>query len=219
MIDKVKAIQLRQEGNTYEAIANILNCSVAWCKKNLTGIEKNSIKPVETKPKRFIRTCITNEDGTITAARLNIATGEIKPFRYDKPELIIIPKGVMNTTKDPFWMSTPIAGERESITERQLRISQENKSCYKLTNYVSLEDAKEDFTFLDNLLVGVSNLGSSNEVSHNLMFGMLRDLSYINFESIKTYTGFSDTFCHKLATQLRVLDNAFSSAITKNNIL
>lgn len=38
MVDKVKAIQLRQDGLTYPEIAALLGCSLGWCKTNLNGV-------------------------------------------------------------------------------------------------------------------------------------------------------------------------------------
>lgn len=42
MVDKIKAIELREEGLSYEQIAKELNCSIVWCKKNLKAISKNT---------------------------------------------------------------------------------------------------------------------------------------------------------------------------------
>ena len=49
MIDKPKAIQLRMDGLTYVRIAQILSCSVAWCKKNLKGIRPGVVSTNPTK--------------------------------------------------------------------------------------------------------------------------------------------------------------------------
>jgi len=42
MIDKARAIELREQGWTYKEIASELGCSENWCKINLKGIEKNT---------------------------------------------------------------------------------------------------------------------------------------------------------------------------------
>ena len=39
MVDKHKAIKLRQDGYQYKDIAAELGCSLAWCKQNLKHIE------------------------------------------------------------------------------------------------------------------------------------------------------------------------------------
>ena len=46
MVDKVKAIKLRQEGLSYKEIAKELECSEIWCKKNLKDTQKD-IKEVD----------------------------------------------------------------------------------------------------------------------------------------------------------------------------
>lgn len=43
MIDKQKALELREQGKTYDEISVELDCSVAWCKKNLKGIKRKDI--------------------------------------------------------------------------------------------------------------------------------------------------------------------------------
>jgi len=42
MIDKKKAIELREMGLSYDDIAKEIKCSVVWCKKNLKGVSKNT---------------------------------------------------------------------------------------------------------------------------------------------------------------------------------
>ena len=40
MVDITKAVELRHRGLTYEEIATHLDCSLAWCKKNLKEYKK-----------------------------------------------------------------------------------------------------------------------------------------------------------------------------------
>jgi len=42
MVDKQKAIKLRENGCTYTQISEQLGCSVDWCKRNLKGVKKNT---------------------------------------------------------------------------------------------------------------------------------------------------------------------------------
>lgn len=51
--DRQLAIQMRLHGSTYKEIALVLGCSVAWCKKELVGIEPGKVKvdPVKTEVK------------------------------------------------------------------------------------------------------------------------------------------------------------------------
>lgn len=50
MVDKIKALKLREDGKTYKEIAEELDCSVDWCKRNLQGHCKHTKeKPVVEK--------------------------------------------------------------------------------------------------------------------------------------------------------------------------
>ena len=44
MVDKVKALELRESGLTYQQIADELKCSLDWCKRNLKGHCKHTIE-------------------------------------------------------------------------------------------------------------------------------------------------------------------------------
>lgn len=44
MIDKQKAIELKESGLTNKEVAMALDCSEDWCKRNLKGIKKKDIK-------------------------------------------------------------------------------------------------------------------------------------------------------------------------------
>jgi hypothetical protein len=44
MVDKVRAIELRKSGKTYKEIAEILGCSIDWCKRSLSGVECVKVK-------------------------------------------------------------------------------------------------------------------------------------------------------------------------------
>lgn len=42
MVDKVRAVELRKQGLTYDEIAEHLGCSFSWCASNLREVEKGS---------------------------------------------------------------------------------------------------------------------------------------------------------------------------------
>jgi len=62
MIDKERAIALRKAGASYAQIADALNCSLAWTKKNLRGIKKEPEK--------------SSQQLNIEAIKLHVATIE-----------------------------------------------------------------------------------------------------------------------------------------------
>ena len=62
MIDKQRAVELKESGLTNKEIAQRLGCSEDWCKKNLKGIKKKDIKPEDfeyLKTKGKGKSCIT----------------------------------------------------------------------------------------------------------------------------------------------------------------
>jgi hypothetical protein len=175
---------------------------------------------------KFVRTIITNEDGTITPARLNTLTGEIKPFTHwkklelDEKRKRIEIKGSINTDHErvPLWELIP--APKYPTVDSIGRIPRKNKlndNNVFLKEYMSLEQAKEDIPALDNLFEGVSKLdcGNSRPLHKGLLFSMLRDLDEINANTIQVYTGYSEKYCQRLAQYLRVLSTAFDKEIEK----
>lgn len=56
MVDKARAIELRQGGRSYSEIAAILKCSEAWCKLYLKDVVKGErvINDAEVVRQRYI---------------------------------------------------------------------------------------------------------------------------------------------------------------------
>ena len=74
MIDKQKALELREKGATYAEIAEELGCSVDWCKRNLKGIPKHTIEKdaVNALIKRAkSSTAITSGDIVVESRKLH----------------------------------------------------------------------------------------------------------------------------------------------------
>lgn len=61
MIDKALATNLRKQGNTYKNIASIMGCSVAWCKKNLSEVEVDSLEQNVHTDAKLQAICILEE--------------------------------------------------------------------------------------------------------------------------------------------------------------
>lgn len=40
MVNKIEATKLREEGHSYEEIAQLMGCSVSWCKRYLKDVER-----------------------------------------------------------------------------------------------------------------------------------------------------------------------------------
>ena len=126
MVDKHKAIKLRQDGYQYKDIAAELGCSLAWCKQNLKHIEvlKDSKKLItgaiySTKFNGLLTIIKDNgwdkvsikfidTDNFKIVSRSNILNGTLKD--YNRPSVFgigYIGEGVHKTTinrkKNPFY--------------------------------------------------------------------------------------------------------------------
>lgn len=181
------------------------------------------------KERKYIRTTITNPNGTITTARINTVTGEIKPYKYSKGidrirakplnEPVSIDYGAEGDLLDyvPYWvaMMPPITSITNGTDSSKIRKNKLNDCNIYLKDYESLDCASSDIPVLDNIFTGVSLLdcGNSRPMNKALMFCMIRDLDNINTQSVKDYTGLSEAYCRRLAQYLRVASNAFDAAI------
>lgn len=172
-----------------------------------------------------MRTTITNPNGTIAQARVNTATGEIKPYKHWKAREIeeerqrIEIKGSVNTDfSKPYHWEIILPPDYSFTTNKHTKQTRKNKpndNNIYLKDYLNLGEAKEELPCLDNLFTGVSLLdsGRTRPINQGLMFNMLRDLDVINVQTVQEYTGYSDKYCYNLVTYLTVLSNAFDAEI------
>ena len=110
MVDKTKAIELREQGLTYKEISLELDCSLVWCKQNLKAVSKN------TQERKLIKSLSLK-----AKSHQGITTGEIqKELRTIQPndfstEQKALEKKAMKRLKDnlnkeqdalvrPYWM-------------------------------------------------------------------------------------------------------------------
>ena len=182
--------------------------------------------------KRYVRTTITNADGSITTARINLSTGEIKPYSYKDAYTDSIkarPKNppvhidysaegdILGYT--PHWITTPPPSYVDRVKENKtIRKTKMNENNVYLDQYMHLNEAIEDHPALDDLFSGVTSLdcGNNKPLNKSLMFNMLRDLDEINSKTIQGYTGYTESYCSRLAQYLRVLSNAFDREVESN---
>lgn len=168
--------------------------------------------------KKFLRTTITGIKGEIIPARVNLSTGEIKPFKYAL-EHFQKPTGTINTNPDSilFWQVIDQSKKVPIVSrETKPRKTKQNANNIYLKDYETLDDAKQDINLLDNLITGVSHLHSGRvPTCKGLLFRLLRDLDDIDAATIQAYTGHSPEYSRKLAQYLRVLSIAFDSEVEK----
>jgi hypothetical protein len=174
---------------------------------------------------KFLKTFIIGKHGEIIQARINMHTGEIKPYKPRMRQGIEcikpIPKAAQkaaNQAEMPFWMDTAIQETEQGKlanpgNQFKPRKNRDNSANVYLSEFDSMHDACEGLPNLDSLLVGTSNLeiGSSMPVSSSLLFHMLQNLQEINTLTIMQFTGYSESYARKLAALLRVALNAFEA--------
>lgn len=203
-----------------------------------------TLPPVDSqgKPQKYIRTTML-VDGEYKTARITVATGEIKPYKYkknkkdDKPkarpsQAHIDAQATRQFSGDgdllgyvPHWAT--IAPPERSVTHPEdakqgaMRKSKPNPNGQLLENYLYVTDAIEAFPCLDDMFVGCANLdagGNSRPMNTGLLFSLLRDLNDINIETIQAYTGCSESHSYKLASYIRILSTELDKAVANKLI-
>ena len=191
----------------------------------------------QAKPQKYIRTMML-VDGEYKTARIEVATGEIKPYNYAKnhkdmpkarPSQAFLeerankdytaPGDLLGYT--PHWalIAPPERSIKPPVDPKQqgaMRKSKPNPNGRLLADYMFVTDAIEAFPCLDDMFVGCANLdagGNTRPMKTGLLFNLLRDLNDINVESIQAYTGCSESHSYKLAAYLRILSTAFDTAV------
>lgn len=164
---------------------------------------------------KFVRTVILSASGSIKAARINLQTGEIKPFQYrHKTEPRACGSLDREQTRLCHWQIIPAPGAYRKPVPAPLVKSKPNPNNVFLTEYQTATEASEEITFFDDLLTGVSHLHDGKKpLNQSLLFRLFRDLDDINAPAIQAYTGCNERHARKLAASLRVLANAFDMAI------
>lgn len=185
--------------------------------------------------KKFVRTMLKLEDGNYVTARINMETGEIKPYNYTKKSKIVSAKPTKETVErvidygadgdlldyTPNWLHTSkdrrdIADTKVDGVKPPLRKNLANPNRTLLEEFNSgindMQNACAKYPWLDDILFGVTHLdcGNTRPFSMTDFFYMLRDLETINVETLYAYTTCGEKHCYRLAQYMRVLVNAFN---------
>lgn len=144
MIDKQKAIELKESGLTNKEVAEVLGCSEDWCKRNLKGIKKKDINPEDLlylQEKGKGKTCIT--------------TGEIYNKLLPVPDTKDQKKEkqlALRRTKDKLKEDKDVIIRQAWIHPERARFSYNNMLCYindlndRLDEYVRMHLTECEFT-------------------------------------------------------------------------
>ena len=196
-----------------------------------------TVTQVDVQGKKYIRTTLKLDDGTYVPARINTETGEIKPYNYaKKPKLKrvileseqdsldrvidrIIDRGAKSNLLgyEPLWLhdsytQRDIAETKADGVKPPLRKSMANPNRTILAEFLTVQDACDEYPWLEDILVGASHLdcGNTRPFSMKQFFYMLRDLDEINVETLYACTTCGEKHCYRLAQHMRVLVDAFN---------
>lgn len=110
LIDKARAIWLKECGNTNKQIAEELGCSVDWCKRNLVGVQKN--KPEKSAIQQAIKLA-QSQDGITNVEIINLIRS-VYPKQEGKEYEVMESKAIArfkdainkadNTIIRPYWI-------------------------------------------------------------------------------------------------------------------
>jgi len=238
MVNKEKAIALRNEGLTYKEIAEILGCSVVWCKKNLKGVKvfttqdridrvdrifrenKEKLRPYlfdDIKQPKFIRTQMKVGNDYISA-RLNTETGEIKPYNYNKPKEL--PKATPKKSQEdgfiPLWVKDAEAMKNISIEDEIDYIVAVLNDVYCIFSLFSgYNELIKLFPFIDDIVTGASFLGDNNQLSINKLFYILSNSEYIDGKFISKLCTMEIRQANRYAIACRIINNALIKHVPK----
>lgn len=144
MIDKQKAIELKESGLTNKEIALHLDCSEGWCRKYLKGVKRKDIEPTDfeaLQEKGRSPKCITT--GEVYSKLL--AKGNTQEDRKQK-------KLALRRTKDKLKVDKEVIIRQAWIHPERARFSFNNMLCYindlndKMDEYIRMHLAECGFT-------------------------------------------------------------------------
>jgi len=190
--------------------------------------------------KKFVRTMLKLEDGSYVTARINMETGEIKPYNYAKKSKLVSAKPKKDAVErvvdygaegdllgyEPSWLH--VSKTKRDIAETKVdgvkppmrkNVANPNRAILAefSTGIDDMQAACAKFPWLEDILFGVTHLdcGNTRPFSMTEFFYMLRDLDAINVETIYAYTTCGEKHCYRLAQYMRILVNAFNREVNR----
>lgn len=180
---------------------------------------------------KYVRT-VMKVDEEYKPARINTLTGEIREFTYRQPPKLIKARPAASCgDAAPHWLGcvqdvvTPRKGleirssktvenpyfgllnQYDMYTVRSGGIGQTVSACEELSED-QMDDAitslADHMPIIDDYFSGVAHLDDANPLSKNVMFHLLRSLPEISSNTIYQATSYSERYCQRLATALRI---------------
>lgn len=182
--------------------------------------------------KKYARTTI-KIDGEYITARLNLETGEIKPYNYPQGKQLLksrasadhkpitdfsLPGDLLNYI--PHWAT--IATDSRCFTTLKgktviARKSTPNRNKVFVDHFEDLNEAIDTIPFLDDILTGVANLdyGNDTPLARGKLFHLLQNCEEITTAAVYEATGHSEAHCYRLAQFMRILVTAFNTEVER----
>jgi hypothetical protein len=170
MVDKERGIILREQGKTYQEIAETLGCSMQWCKTNLKNVPKN------TKELDLVKKCIVlaQRPEGMSTLELRYCLVEYYPEHQDEDGLtedgLRLYKKVKNKVREkegtvirPVWLipsnvDSIFKAVIQAVDNIDRRVDEEIQDIMKLVSPES-KDRGYVYKSLENQLFNLSHLG------------------------------------------------------------
>lgn len=180
-IDLEQATFLRKQGLSYSAIAKEMNCSLDWCKRNLSGVQKN-VKENDT-----IKVLVAKAKSTrgITSGEIARKAAEITPINPDWTDkeksqneakvmqrLRTKVKAVDDTVVRPYWMKP-----EESHKSLQLVLQAVNLIDERIYEQVQdiIQELNLDQTYIDSLTRAITQMSYGGNLLQHVSLKQLTE--------------------------------------------
>ena len=181
------------------------------------GIAKPRAK-VEVE-RKTLRTYMFDEVGRLQDAKINFETGEVTPHEYSRPSPKLKARRDPNVPdQEPFWtqalpeIAAPEQAANGGATTDKSKKQLDNLAKLHFQNYACLDDAREVYPSLDNILTGALALdmgGNTRPLRRNVIFALLQSLDVISPTRVRESMGNSKSHSEKIAMVLRVIVTGF----------
>lgn len=170
MVDKLRALQLRESGSTHKQIADELGCSVDWCKQNLRGVKKYTNEETEVKGlilQATSKDAITTGDIKRSVRSLYPLDSskeskelDVKAIRRFRGKVMLDSKSVVR----PYWMQP-----KDSKLSLNLLLSAVNlvdEYVFEQVNHIRKE-LNLDTSYIKSLTFAINQLTYAGSMSSN----------------------------------------------------
>jgi hypothetical protein len=180
-INLEQATLLRKQGLSYSAIAKELNCSIDWCKRNLSSVQKN-IKENDTMKALVAKAKSTRG---ITSGEILKKAAEITPINPDWTDkeksqneakvmqrLRTKVKAVDNTIVRPYWMKPEEAHKSLQLVLQAVTLIDER--VYEQVQDI-IQELDLDETYIDSLTRAITQMSYGGNLLQHIQIKQLTE--------------------------------------------